>query len=139
MTSFLEYKYALRSGPGLYNDFLECSWPIKFLFYFLFLFVSENPVKSIVDDSKTLFTIGEIVAANSQHDQTWHRARIIEVFESDNHDLEYIGKNKTYFPYRINNSKTFLPCFKKCFFFGRPENFTVVYTLWFSLNTKYML
>ena len=139
MTSFLEYKYALRSGPGLYNDFLECSWPIKFLFYFLFLFVSENPVKSIVDDSKTLFTIGEIVAANSQHDQTWHRARIIEVFESDNHDLEYIGKNKTYFPYRINNSKKFLPCFKKCFFFGRPENFTVVYTLWFSLNTKDML
>ena len=56
------------------------------------MFVSEKPVKSLVDDSKTLFGIGEIVAVKSQHVETWHRARIIEVFECDSHDLDYIGK-----------------------------------------------
>ena len=64
----------------------------KILIFFFCLFVSEKPVKSLVDDSKTLFGIGEIVAVKSQHVETWHRARIIEVFECDSHDLDYIGK-----------------------------------------------
>ena len=62
------------------------------IIFILCFFVSEKPVKSLVDDSKTLFGIGEIVAVKSQQHDTWHRARIIEVFECDDHDLDYIGE-----------------------------------------------